>query len=214
MAADVNPRRTYDSPRRQEQARLTRRAVLDAARELFLEQGYAKTTVAAVAGQAAVSVETVYKAFGNKAGLVKAVFDVAVVGDDDPVPMLQREFVRQNAAEPDPRRKLAGYGEHLVAVGARTAAILLVVRDAAATDAGAAGVWEQLQAERLAGMTAFAQHLAEGGHLRSGVSADEARDVLWTYNSVELWHLLVEQRGWVPERFGTWVGHQLIAALL
>jgi AcrR family transcriptional regulator len=214
MAADVNPRRTYDSPRRQEQARLTRRTVLDAARQLFLDQGYAKTTVSAVARRAEVSVETVYKAFGNKPGLVKAVFDVAVVGDDEPVPMVQRELVQRIEAEPDPRRKLALYGEHLVGVGTRTAAILLLVREAAATDAGAGAVWEQLQAERLTGMTAFAAHLAGGGHLRSGVSADEARDVLWTYNSVELWNLLVDQRGWSPDRFGTWVGHQLVAALL
>jgi AcrR family transcriptional regulator len=214
MAADVNPRRTYDSPRRQEQARLTRRTVLDAARQLFLEQGYAKTTVSAVARRAQVSVETVYKAFGNKPGLVKAVFDVAVVGDDEPVPMVQRELVQRIEAEPDPRRKLTIYGEHLVGVGTRTAAILLLVRDAAATDASAGTVWEQLQAERLTGMTAFAAHLAGAGCLRADVSPDEARDVLWTYNSVELWDLLVEQRGWSPDRFGAWVAHQLIAALL
>ena len=214
MSSDVNPRRSYESPRRQEQARQTRRTVLDAARDLFLERGYAKTTMAEVARRAGVSVETVYKAFANKAGLVKAVFDVAVVGDDEPVPMLQRELVRRTAAEPDPRRKLTGYGEHLVGVGTRTSAILLLVRDAAATDAGAGEVWAQLQAERLAGMGAFAQHLADGGHLRADVSVEEARDVIWTYNSVELWDLLVGQRGWSPERFGTWVGRQLVAALL
>ena len=214
MAADVNPRRAYDSSRRQEQARQTRGAVLDAARRLFVEQGYAKTTVSAVAREAGVSIETVYKAFGNKPGLVKAVFDVAIVGDDEPIPMLQRELVRRTAEEPDPRRKLTGYGEHLVGVGVRTAAIQLVVRDAAATNAGAAAVWQNLLDERLTGMTAFARHLADGGHLRAGVTADEARDVLWTFNSIELWHLLVDQRGWSPERFGAWVGHQLIAALL
>lgn len=214
MVSEVNPRRSYDSSRRQEQARTTRRAVLDAARRLFVEQGYATTTMGAVAAGAGVSVETVYKAFANKAGLVKALFDVAVVGDDEPVPMLQREFVQRNQAEPDPRRKLTAYGEHLTQVGARTSAILLLVRDAAATDSGAAALLQQLQAERLTGMTAFARHLAEGGHLRDGVTVDEARDVLWTYNSVELWNLLVDQRGWSPERFGDWVGRQLVAALL
>jgi AcrR family transcriptional regulator len=214
VPSDVNPRRSYESPRRQEQARQTRRTVLDAARDLFLERGYARTTMAEVARRAEVSVETVYKAFGNKAGLVKAVFDVAVVGDDEPVPMMQREMVRRTAAEPDPRRKLIGYGEHLVGAGIRTSAIQLLVREAAATDAGAGEVWAQLQAERLTGMAAFAQHLADGGHLRAGVSVEEARDVIWTYNSVELWNLLVDQRGWSPERFGAWVGRQLIAALL
>lgn len=214
MPRPVKPPRRYDASRRQEQARATRRAVLEAARERFLEEGYARTTIAAVAAQAGVSVETVYKAFGNKPGLVKALFDVAIVGDDEPVPMLERAFVQRNIAEPDPRRKLLAYGEHLAAVHPRSCPVQLVVRDAAATDAGAAELWEQLQAERLAGMTMFARHLHEGGHLRRGVSVEEARDVLWAHNSVELWELLVQRRGWTYERFGRWVGDQLVAALL
>jgi AcrR family transcriptional regulator len=214
MSDAVNGRRAYNSSRRQEQARLTRRAVLAAAHRQFVDLGYAATTMSAVAADAGVSVETVYKAFGNKPGLVKATFDVAVVGDDEPVPMMQREFVQRTAAEPDPRRKLAGYGEHTAGVAERTGALLLAVRDAAAADPGAAGVWQQLQGERLTGMTAFARHLHEGDHLRPGVSVNEARDVLWTYNSVELWDLLVNQRGWAYRRFGRWIGQQLIAALI
>jgi AcrR family transcriptional regulator len=214
MPRAVKPPRRYDASRRQAQARATRRAVLDAARERFLEQGYARTTIAAVATGAGVSVETVYKAFGNKPGLVKAVFDVAVVGDDEPVPMLQREFVQRNIAEPDPRRKLLAYGEHLAVTAPRIGPVQLVVKEAAATDPGAAAVWEQLQHERLMGMTFFARNLDEGGHLREGVSVEEARDVLWAHNSVELWELLVRLRGWSDERYGRWVGHQLVAALL
>ena len=214
MPRAVKPPRRYDASRRREQARATRRAVLDVARDLFLEQGYARTTIAAVAAGAGVSVETVYKAFGNKPGLVKAVFDVAVVGDDEPVPMLQREFVQRNLAEPDPRRKLEAYGEHLAVTAPRVGPIQLVVKEAAATDPGAAAVWEQLQEERLTGMTAFARSLHEGGHLREGVSLEEARDVLWAHISVELWELLVRLRGWSDERYGRWVAHQLIAALL
>ena len=128
--------------------------------------------------------------------------------------MLRREFVRRNIAEPDPRKKLTGYGAHLAEVSPRACPVQLVVRAAAATDAGAAEVWEQLQTERLTGMTAFAQHLQAGGHLRNGVSIAEARDVLWVHNSVELWDLLVNQRGWDNERFGEWVGKALVAALL
>lgn len=214
MSADVNPRRPYDSSRRQEQAEQNRAAVLVAARRLFVELGYAGTTVAAVAAEAGVSVETVYKAFGNKPGLVKAVFDVAVVGDLEPVPLMEREFVRRNMAEPDPRRKLLDYGGHLTVVSARISPVLLVIRDAATSDTGAAGVWADLQQERLTGMTGFARHLHEGGHLRAGVSVGEARDVLWAHTSVELWDLLVRQRGWSQERFGAWVAGQLIAALL
>jgi AcrR family transcriptional regulator len=214
MVKEVNPRRGYNGGRRQEQARQTRLIVIDAARRLFLDQGYANTTMASVAAKAGVSVETVYKAFSNKAGLVKAVFDTGVVGDDEPVPMLQREFVQRNMAEPEPRRKLEAYGEHLAEVCPRICPIQLVVRAAATTDQGAAEVWAQLQAERLTGMTVFARHLHDGGHLRDGISVTEARDVLWAHNSVELWDLLVNQRGWTNRRFGRWVGQQLAAALL
>ena len=214
MPEGVKPRRRYDSSRRQEQAGENRRAVLESARRLFLERGYAATTVAAIAAAAGVSVETVYKAFGNKPGLVKAVVDVAIVGDDEPVPMLQRDRVRRMEAEPDPRRKLAMYGEHLANSAPRRVPVELLVRAAAASDAGAAGVWDQLEAERLTGMTFFARHLDEGRHLRPDVSVEEARDVLWTYNSAELYELLVMRRGWTPERYGRWVAAALAAALL
>jgi len=214
MSTGVNPRRSYNATRRQEQARLTRLAVLDASRRLFLEHGYAGTTVAAVAREAGVSVETIYKAFGRKPELVKAVFDVAVVGDDEPIPLMERAFVQENMAEPDPAIKLRSYGHHYALTATRANPIQLVVRDAAVTDPGAAAVWAQLQSERLIGMTAFANHLADAGHLRPDVTVDEARDVLWTHNSVEVWDLLVRQRQWPLDRFGAWVGHQLVGALL
>ena len=214
MSEPVKTRRRYDSSRRQEQARVTRRAVLEAARRLFLDRGYAATTVSAIAAEAGVSVETVYKAFGNKPGLVKAVFDVSIVGDDEPVPLMERERVRRIQQEPDARRKLAMYGEHLAETAPRSVPVQLLVREAAATDAGAADVWRQMTTERLTGMTMFASALHDGGHLRPGLSVDEARDVLWTYNSAEIYDLLVLQRGWEPDRYGRWVADALAAALL
>src|SRR5215472_1060406 len=179
MSPPVKPRRRYDSSRRQEQARDNRWAVLQTARQLFLEHGFAATTMPAIASAAGVSVQTVYNAFSNKPRLAKAVFDVAIAGDDEPVPMLQ-----------------------------------LVIRDAAASDPEARAVWAELQAERLKGMTVFARALHDDGHLRPGVSADEARDVLWTCNSAELFQLLVLERGWPPERYGRWVAEVLISSLI
>jgi AcrR family transcriptional regulator len=214
MADRVKTPRRYDSPQRQKQAGQTRRAILRAARRLFLRRGYAATTISAVAGAAGVSVETIYKTFGNKAGLVKGVFDVAIVGDDEPIPMLQRERVARLAAETDPRRKLLMYGEHLAEAGPRAGSLQLLIRSAAANHPDAAAVWEQMATERLVGMTEFARHLHDGGYLRPDVSFDEARDVLWTYNSPELYDLLVLQRGWEPKRFGRWIAEALIAALL
>lgn len=214
MSESVKPRRRYDSTSRREQAAESRARVLEAARRRFLRDGYAATTVTAVAKDAGVSAETVYKAFTNKAGLLKAVFDIAIVGDDEPIPLLQREAIRANQAEPDPRKKLRMYGEFYATVAARAVPVQLLAREAAASDPAAAAVWRTILEERLTGMTHFATHLHEGGHLRAGLTMEEARDVLWTFNSAELWELLVVHRGWTPMRFGGWVGDMLIAALL
>jgi AcrR family transcriptional regulator len=188
--------------------------VLREARRRFLADGYAATTVGAIAEGADVSVETVYKAFGNKAGLLKAVFDVAAVGDDEPIPLAEREMVAAIRAEPDGRKKLRIYCRSYIKRAERMVPVHLLARDAAATDAAAEGVLEQLHRERLTGMTEFAQHLREARVLRKGVTIVEARDVLWTYTSAEVWEMLVMQRGWKPDRFAGWLQQQLTAALL
>ena len=214
MLDPVKARRRYDSSGRQQQASRNRRAVIAAAHRLFIKDGFAATTMPAIAAEAGVSVQTVYKAFGNKPGLAKAVFDVAMAGDDDPRPMLQRELLGRVRDAPDPREKFRLYGEFLSQVAPRHVPIQLVIRDATATDREARSVWDQLQQERLRGMAMFARALRDGGHLRSGVSASEATDVLWTYNSAELYQLLVIERRWSPKRYGRWIAHALTAALL
>lgn len=161
-----------------------------------------------------MSVETIYKAFANKPGLLKAVFDVAIAGDDEPVPLLERDEIKENMAEPDPREKLRHYSRFFVSRAVRAVPVQLLARDAAASDPAAAAVWRQIVQERLTGMTILARHLHDGGHLRQGITMEEARDVLWTFNSAELWELLVVQRGWEPERYGRWLADMLIAALL
>lgn len=214
MASPVKQRRAYDSSGRQQQAQRTRRSVIDSARRLFLERGFAATTMPAVAQAAGVSVQTVYKVFGTKARLAKAVFDVAMAGDDEPLVMLDRPPLARARAEPDPHRKLQLYGDFLAEVAPRHVPIQLVIRDAAATDPEAKVVWAELQAERLRGMTMFARALYADGHLRPGISTSQARDILWTYNSAEVFQLLVMERGWSPGRYGRWVADALTAALL
>ncbi len=214
MSTPVNPRRRYESPRREAQATHTRTAMIDAARRLFLERGFAATTMPAVAAGAAVSVQNVYKVFGTKARLAKSVFDTSMAGDDEPATMLERPALAKVRDEPDPRRMFQRYGEFLASVAPRHVPIQLVIRDAAGSDPEARAVWDELQAERLRGMTMFAQGLHERGHLRPGISARAARDVLWTYNSAEVFELLVLQRGWAPPRYGRWVAEALVAALL
>jgi AcrR family transcriptional regulator len=214
MSPDVNGHRAYRSPAREEQARHTRSQIVAAAHGLFLADGFAATTIPAVAVGAGVSVQTVYKVFGNKSRLAKAVFDVAIAGDDEDVPVVDRARLMKVRAEPDARRKLARYGDHLAAVAPRHVPLQLVIRDAAATHQDAAAVWADLQAERLRGMAQFAAALADAGQLRTGVSRNTARDVLWTYNSAELFQLLVLERGWSAKRYGRWVADALVAALL
>ena len=200
--------------RRQEQARATRAAMLAAASELFLARRFSGTTLQMVADTAGVSVQNVYKVFGNKTGLVKALFDTAIAGDDDPVAVKDRDSISAIRAEPVPQEKLRLYGRHMADVGPRIMPILLVVRDAAAGDQSAAELWATLQDERLTGMSRFADDLESGGHLADGITRHEARDVLWMFNSLEIWDLLVSQRGWTADRYGTWLGRQLTIALL
>ncbi len=214
MSEPVKAKRTYDATRRQERARQTRASMVRSAMTLFLQRGWAGATMADVAEASGVSVQNVYRVFGNKVGLAKAVFDVAIAGDDEEVPMIERPTLRRVREEPDPRRKLLFYGEHLTTVAPRHVPFQLVILDAAASDPDAAKVWETLQAERLKGMRMFAADLAAAGHLRDGVSVNEACDVLWTYNSAELYRLLVIERRWSAKRYGRWVAQALIAALL
>ena len=214
MGGDVKPRRPYHSTTRQDQARRTRRAIIDAAHHLFLTDGFAATTMPAVAAAAGVAVPTVYKAFANKPRLAKAVFDTAIAGDDETVPMLEREALSRVRDEPDPPTMFRRYGDFLAAVAPRHVPVQLVIRDAAATDPDARAVWAELQAERLTGMTIFATTLQDRGILRAGVSVDDARDTLWTYNSAELYQLLVVERRWTPDHYGQWIAAALTAALL
>lgn len=214
MGRPVKRTRPYDSSRRRDQARRTRADILEAARARFLERGYATTTVAEIAADVGVSVETVYKAFSNKAGLLKAVFDLAIVGDDEPIPLQQRDMVARIEAEPDGRRKLEIYGAAYAERAQRAVPVDLLVRDAAASDAGARTVLDQLNRERLTGMTAFARHLSASKVLRKDVRAADALDILWLFTAPEVYERLVIQRGWSTRRFGTWITQQLVASLL
>src|SRR6516225_1908286 len=129
MGETVKMARTYDATRRQEQAQENRARVLNAARGRFLADGYTATTIPGVARDAGVSIQTVYKAFGNKAGLLKAVFDVAVTGDDQPIPVAGRDEIKRIEAEPDPQRKLRIYSVYIVQRAPRATLVALPTRD-------------------------------------------------------------------------------------
>jgi len=210
--AAVNTRRRYDSSGRRERARQTRDQITGIARELFLSGGYADTTVTAIAAAAHVSVETIYKGFGGKPGLVRAIIEQGLAGEG-PVPAEQRsDHVRDT--EPDPRRILAAWGAFMAEVGPRVAPILVLARDAAASDPEVAVVIDQISAARLERMTVNARGLARAGHLRPGITVEQAADMMWACCSPELYDLLVLRRGWSPERLGQFIAEALDGALL
>lgn len=214
MSDDVKPARAYDARGRRSQAEANRRAVLAVAREMFIERGYAKVSIAAVAKAADVSPETIYKTIGPKPALLKAVSDVAIAGDDEPVALEAREFIRRTIAEPDPVIKVDRYATLIATSQPRFAPISRLARQAAMTDADAAEVWATMNAERLTGATRFSAHLHENGLLRNDITVEAARDIVWTYNSLELYELLVLNRGWSLDDYRDFISKALIAALL
>jgi AcrR family transcriptional regulator len=205
-------RRHYDASRRREQARLTRHAIIAAARQRFLTDGYTATTIASIAADADASPDTIYKSFGGKAGLLRALCQDALTGTG-PVPAEQRSDAMQ-AAESDPRQMLRGLGTLTTEVAPRIAPLLLLLACAAETDTAVAQLRADLDAARLTRMTQVAQTLAAKTQLRPGLSIQEAAEIMWTYSSPELYGLLVLSRGWSPERYGQFVGETLVDALL
>jgi AcrR family transcriptional regulator len=212
MSPDVKPRRRYNSSRRRAQAARTREDVVEAARRLFLTDGYGPTTVSAIAEAAGVSVETIYKAFGGRPGLVRAIVSKGLEGAG-PVPAEQRSDEMQ-AEERDPRAVIRNWTRLATEVAPRTAPIVLLIRSAAAADSEMADLLAEVDEQRLRRMEANARTLYERGDLREGVTREQARDVLWTISSPELYELLVTRRGWSVDRFAAFQAEQVIAALL
>ena len=208
------PRRAYDNTHRAEQARLTRRRVLDAARELLVERGPAAVTMRDVATHAGVSAETVYKTFRTKATLIKDVYDVTLAGDDEPIPMIDRPEIQAVFAANSPWDKLARYAFAARRVGERVGPLLAKLLAAASGgDPDLAQFRETINSERLVGADALVHHLAAAGDLRADLNPDRARDIVWTLISPEVYELVVGDRGWSPDEYEQWLAQALTAAL-
>ena len=207
----VKPRR-YDASRRREQARLNREAIVAAARQRFLDDGFTSTTIATIAADAGATADTIYKSFGGKAGLLRAMCEDALKGEGL-IPAEQRSDAMQ-ASETDPRRMLRGLGTLTTEVAPRINPLLLLLSTAAEADPAMAQLRADFDAARLARMTQVAQILATKTQLRPGLSVEEAAEIMWAYSSPELYGLLVLTRGWRPERYSEFVGESLVDALL
>jgi AcrR family transcriptional regulator len=208
----VKTTRRYDSSGRRAQARRNREAVLDVAERQLLEGGYAATTIAAIASEAGVSVETIYKGFGGKAGLVRALYQRGLAGRG-PVPAFQRSDAMREQ-EHDPAVIMRNWSVLASEVASVGGPIRLLMRSAAATDAEMAALVSESDQANLDRMRHHARFLAKRGYLRQGVTVEEAADVLWTCTSVELYEGLVLKRGWSLPRYAAFLADLMIATLL
>ena len=172
----------------------------------------AGTTIAAIAAESGVSPDTIYKGFGGKAGLVRAIRSEALKGVG-PIPAEQRSDAL-HATTSDAKAIIGEWGRLTAEVAPLVTPILLLIRTAAASDPAARRLMEEMDADRFARMADNARRLHATGHLRRGISVDDATDVLWTYSAPELYELLVLRRGWTPQRFGRFAADAMIAALL
>lgn len=215
MTSGPDVKRRYDSPLRKGQARTTRTAVIEAAWRLFAEQGYVATSIEDIAAAAGVSRATVFTAVGGKPVLLKAAFDVAIVGDDEPLSLPERASSRAIRAEPDPRRYLARYATMVAEIAARVAPIAEAVRGAAGADPDARRLWETHLAQRRQGAANVVADLSKkGGRLRPGLDAGAAADLVWVLNDPGFYDHLVLRRGWTPKRYQAWLAHALQRELL
>ncbi|RPK86150.1 HTH-type transcriptional regulator AcrR [Streptomyces sp. ADI97-07] len=204
-------RRQYDTTSRRAAAQATRQSILDAATHLFAERGYAGTTMAQLAECAGVAVDTVYTVAGRKPELFLRLVESAISGTGDAVPPSERNYVREMRAEPDAARKLRRYARAVREMHARLAPLLRVARSGPPE---VAEVWQGVAGRRADNMRILAQELAATGQLRPGLDLEEVADVIWATNSPEFYCLLVEDRGWPPQRFERWLAEGWCRLLL
>jgi AcrR family transcriptional regulator len=211
--APVNTRR-YRSPTRAAQAARTRRQILRSARELFLAQGYAATTVAQIAERAGVAVDTVYAAVGTKPALLRLLLETAISGTDQAVPAEQRDYVTRIRATDGAREKLSIYATALVEILPRLAPLEQVLDEAARQDPDLAVLQAEIHQRRASNMLRLAEDLALTGQLRPTVSVQEAADVIWATNAATFYSLLMSRPGWTPDRYGPWLADTWTRVLL
>ncbi|MDG4827101.1 helix-turn-helix domain containing protein [Asanoa sp. WMMD1127] len=207
--------RRYQSAVRAEQSRATRQRVLDAARALFVRRGYTGSTVEAIAARAQVSVQTVYNTVGGKAAVLKAVYDVTIAGDADPIPMIDRPTGRALRATHDARECLMLYARMSREIYERIGPLVpILLTEGAAGDREVRTFIDTIENERAIGTKNIAQHVADRFGLRPDLSVDDAADVLWTLTAPDALHRLVRRRRWSLDRYETWLGQTLADALL
>jgi len=214
MDGSVKGRRGPAAPAPQARTRRTRASVIDAARCLFEERGYAATTIEAISERSDTPQATIYRLFASKLGILKAVIDVAIVGDHEDVAMADRPPVQELLADPDPHQRLDRFAALLADLMARTAPVHRLLADAARSDPEAAGLLAEISRQRQEGQRRIARSLARSGALRPELRERDAADVIHALASPEVYGLLVLDRGWTGERYERWISDALRQQLL
>lgn len=214
MTAASRRRGSGDSKNGQARTRLARAAVVGAARTLFLERGYAATTVEAISDLSDVPPATVYRLFSTKLGILKALLDVSIAGDDEAVPLTNRPQVRALLADPDPRNQLSGFAGITSGIMSRTEPVYRILVSAASSDPDAAALLAEQTRHRRVGQSQIARSLARAGALRPELRERQAADIIHALMSPEVYRLLVGDRGWRPEQYERWLKEILFDQLL
>jgi AcrR family transcriptional regulator len=200
----VKPRR-YESPIRAEAAERTRQRILDAARALFIEQGYAAMTMQAVADTAGVALDTVYATVGKKPLLARLLVETAISNTDHEVPAEQRAYVQRVRAAPSAREKLEIYAVATTEIQARLAPLVRALEAASTAHPDLGAMWCEIAERRAQNMKKLAAELMRTGEVRAGLAADRIADTLWVGGSPQLFTLLVGERGWSEREYAAWL---------
>jgi TetR/AcrR family transcriptional regulator, regulator of autoinduction and epiphytic fitness len=214
MSPQNRTKRTYNSSRRKEQALQTRRQIVEAARSLFIARGYSGATIEAIAQQAGVATETVYAAFGNKRAILSKLLDVSLVGDDQPIPLLERHGPQTVMHETDQHRQIELFASDIYEIMSRVAPIFDIMRVAAKTEPDIAGMFQNMLNERAQAMMVFVRALMKNGPLRESLAPEEAAETIWALTSGEVFTLLNVNRGWSEEKHKRWLVDALTRLLL
>lgn len=214
MSPPQAKRNPYHSRLRAEQAAATSRLVLDAATRLFVGRGYAGTSIDAIADEAGVGRSTVFTAAGGKPWLLKTAYDRAIAGDDEPIPVREREHALRLFEMTDPSTIVDAYARFIAGAAQRVSAIYEVVRSAAGSDEEVDQLWADIGEQRLVGAGQIVELIAKNGGLRKGLTTPRARDIVWIYNDPGLHHALVINRGWSQKRYRDWITDNLRHNLL
>lgn len=211
MAKPVNKRR-YNSRVRQEQAEQTRTRILDAATELFLDTGYARTSMRAIAEKAGVAPDTVYAAFGTKVRVLSALLDKRLVPDGAVASVRDRPDVQAIRTQHDQRRQLEIFAETFTTISRDLRPIFEILRTASAVEPESAAVLKEMEDYRLKNMRLYAGWIAERGALRCDV--ERAGEIMWALASPDMGRKLCDELGWSQSQHAAWLAETLIRTLL